>query len=260
MERIRHAPVIGLLFFKRSAEFDTTPKRPARYRVFRRRYSTVTKILIVVIVSVIAHPKVGCLCHYNSWNSVTLRQQALQLGKIPTSPNGPLHVRVVKRVVDIPFALAISPMIGVLAVALLVLNPIFNPGPVFFRHERMGQVRVPFRIWKIRTMAPCIGVKLNHDDPIEGDRINRFGEILPKTRLDEPPRFINVLRGEMSLIGPRSDMISQALTFSATIPRYHEQFRVKPGITGLAQVRYGYADRERTVRRQAKNDFMYVER
>lgn len=180
--------------------------------------------------------------------------------KDPQTPEWPLHVRVFKRVVDIHFALAALPMMGVMAVVLFALNPIFNPGPVFFRQERMGQGRVPFRIWKFRTMAPCTGVKRNHDDPLEEHRINRFGEVLRKTRLDELPNFINVLRGEMSLIGPRPDMVDHALTYSATIPRYNERFRVKPGITGLAQVRYGYADHERAVRRKAKNDFMYVER
>jgi lipopolysaccharide/colanic/teichoic acid biosynthesis glycosyltransferase len=175
-------------------------------------------------------------------------------------PEWPLRVRIYKRIVDIHFALAALPLMAVLAVVLFVVNPFLNPGPVFFRQDRMGQGGVPFRIWKFRTMAPCTKSVRGHDDPVEDHRINRLGEILRKSRLDELPNFINVLKGEMSLIGPRPDMVEHALAYSATIPRYQERFRVKPGITGLAQVRYGYADHERAVRRKAQNDYIYVER
>jgi lipopolysaccharide/colanic/teichoic acid biosynthesis glycosyltransferase len=176
------------------------------------------------------------------------------------APKWPLRVRIFKRIVDIHFALVGLPLTAVVAVALFVLNPFFNPGPVFFRQDRMGQGGEAFRIWKFRTMAPCNVSKRDHDDPLEEHRINRLGAFLRKSRLDELPNFINVLRGEMSLIGPRPDMVEHALAYSVTIPHYRERFRVKPGITGLAQIRYGYADHERAVRRKAANDLIYVER
>lgn len=176
------------------------------------------------------------------------------------TPPWPVRVRIVKRIVDIHFALVALPTLAVTMIALLVLNPFFNPGPLFFRQERMGQGGVPFRVWKFRTMAPCDTSKRGHDDPLEEHRISRLGAILRKTRIDELPNFINVLRGEMSLIGPRPDMVEHAIAYSATIPRYRERFRVKPGITGLAQIRYGYADHERAVRRKAQNDFIYIDR
>jgi lipopolysaccharide/colanic/teichoic acid biosynthesis glycosyltransferase len=196
--------------------------------------------------------------------------QEVDLGRFETAesaaasvtqpPEWPLRVRMFKRIVDINFAIAALPIMALVAVALFFLNPIFNPGPVFFRQERMGQGGVPFRIWKFRTMAPCTKSRRGHDDPVEDHRIDRLGAILRKSRIDELPNFINVLRSEMSLIGPRPDMVEHALAYSATIPRYHERFRVKPGITGLAQVRFGYADHERAVRRKAQNDYIYVER
>jgi lipopolysaccharide/colanic/teichoic acid biosynthesis glycosyltransferase len=175
------------------------------------------------------------------------------------APKWPLRVRIFKRIVDIHFALVGLPLTAVVAVALFVLNPFFNPGPVFFRQDRMGQggslphLEVPHH-------GAVQRVEAGHDDPLEEHRINRLGAFLRKSRLDELPNFINVLRGEMSLIGPRPDMVEHALAYSATIPRYRERFRVKPGITGLAQIRYGYADHERAVRRKAANDYIYVER
>jgi lipopolysaccharide/colanic/teichoic acid biosynthesis glycosyltransferase len=92
----------------------------------------------------------------------------------------PVHVRIFKRIVDIHFALVALPIMGVIALGLFVLNPFYNPGPVFFRQDRMGQGGVPFTIWKFRTMAPHDQTDRGHDDPLEEHRIKKLGGFLRK--------------------------------------------------------------------------------
>jgi lipopolysaccharide/colanic/teichoic acid biosynthesis glycosyltransferase len=135
--------------------------------------------------------------------------------------------------------------ITVSAIGLIVLAPFFvvigilinldSPGPVFFRGERIGQHGRRFHILKFRSMvpdAPRLGTSItSHDDP----RITRIGKFLRKTKLDELPSLVNVLQGEMSLVGPRPES-------PAWVERYTPQQRavltIKPGITGPAQIKY----------------------
>lgn len=168
--------------------------------------------------------------------------------------------RVFKRSCDVFFAVMALPLLMVMSLVLLVLNPFWNRGPLFFRQERMGLGGKSFRIWKYRTMAECPASKRGHHDPVEEHRITPLGRLLRKLRIDELPNFLNVLAGEMSLVGPRPDDIDHAKMYADTIPYYRERTWVKPGITGLAQVRMGYAADEGEVRRKARYDRMYVRR
>jgi lipopolysaccharide/colanic/teichoic acid biosynthesis glycosyltransferase len=166
-----------------------------------------------------------------------------------------------KRAFDIVVGLVGVIAMAVLAIFLvLVLNPLFNRGPVFFRQWRMGRNGVPFQIWKFRTMTMAPSRKRGADDGVEEDRITRLGRIMRKFRIDELPNFINVLAGDMSVIGPRPDMIEHAEVLKQEIPRYRNRFAVRPGITGLAQVRHGYADGIRATVRKARLDELYINR
>lgn len=167
---------------------------------------------------------------------------------------------LIKRAADIAAALFALNIILSVALVLLVLNPVANPGPLFFRQRRMGQGGRPFMLIKFRTMSVGPSDIRAHDAPLEVERITPLGHILRKYRIDELPNFLNVLRGEMSVVGPRPDAIDHAWIYAQIVPYYRERYTRKPGITGLAQVRSGYADTARAVCRKARYDKFYGRR
>lgn len=165
-----------------------------------------------------------------------------------------------KRGCDYCFSIGALPIVVLCALVLLVINPFVNPGPLFFRQERMGLRGRRFSMWKFRTMLPAATNVRAHDAPLEEDRITKLGRVMRKSRIDELPNIINVLSGEMSLVGPRPDAYSHASEYIRSVPNYHYRLRVRPGITGLAQVRGGYADTPEAILRKARLDRFYVER
>ena len=163
-----------------------------------------------------------------------------------------------KRLFDIFMALAALPVIGLLSLILLFLNPSRNPGPLFFVQDRMGKGGSVFRAIKFRTMLPADSVERGPSDPLETWRITALGAFLRRSRLDEFPQFINVLRGEMSVIGPRPDYIAHALAYRESIPGYAGRYVIRPGITGYAQVRLGYAEGPELTMRKTRLDHVYI--
>jgi len=141
----------------------------------------------------------------------------------------------VKRTLDVLLAalglLLLSPLLAIAAVGVRLSSP----GPVLFRQERIGRRFKPFFILKFRSMvadAPARGAAITcGDDP----RITRIGRLLRKTKIDELPQLVNVLRGEMSLVGPRPEVRKYVEMFRAD---YEEILRVRPGITDLASLKY----------------------
>mgnify|MGYP001072639295 CR=1 FL=1 len=172
----------------------------------------------------------------------------------------PIPYAFFKRLCDIGFSMLALPLILITAAVLLVLNPFLNPGPVIFRQERMGLGGKKIRLWKFRSMTGCSSDLRSCDDPLETHRITRLGRLLRISRLDELPNFLNVLAGDMCTVGPRPDAWSHARNHILAIPHYSGRFRVRPGITGLAQVRGGYADNPRATERKARFDRIYIER
>ncbi|MCX7567508.1 sugar transferase [Sulfitobacter sp. F26169L] len=168
------------------------------------------------------------------------------------------YFSLTKRLMDFAFALLCLPFLLILTVLICVANPFWNPGKVFFRQRRMGRHGKAFTMWKFRTMADNGAAVRDANAPLDADRITSLGRLLRRSKLDELPNIFNILTGDMSLVGPRPDAFEHATEYALSVPRYRKRFTVRPGITGLAQVRGGYADNLRSVRRKARYDSYYI--
>ena len=163
-----------------------------------------------------------------------------------------------KRVFDVTLSTLLLGVLGCAVVALFVLNPFFIRGPLFFYQRRMGLAGHPFRAVKFRSMRPAGVEARGAFDALEEERISRFGGVMRKCRIDELPQIINVLRGEMSLIGPRPDLYEHACFYQTNVPGYAARHQVMPGISGYAQTEVGYVDGESGVQRKVAADLFYV--
>jgi len=165
-----------------------------------------------------------------------------------------------KRCLDVVVSALLLPFVGVIGLFIALANIRFNPGGLFFPQERMGLGGERFTVYKFRSMLPAKQVCRGPEDPVEVDRITPFGAFLRRTRLDETPQLWNVLRGDMSLVGPRPDMVEHAEIYLRTVPLYRRRFAVRPGISGLAQVTSGYAEGSAGAVEKARRDALYIRR
>jgi len=163
-----------------------------------------------------------------------------------------------KRLFDILVALLLIPVLLVFSVILPFFNILFNRGSLFFIQDRMGKECSVFSAIKFRTMVPTKEITRKYNDPIETNRITSLGKILRKCRIDELPQILNVLKGEMSLIGPRPDCYTHALEYLKSINGYRERYTIRPGITGLSQVRLGYAEGLEATEKKVEVDNYYI--
>lgn len=165
---------------------------------------------------------------------------------------------VAKRVFDIIFsALAIIAGLPVF-IALMVITKLTSRGPVFYRQERIGRHGQPFHIYKFRSMvvdSEVNGPQLTTDnDP----RITKWGNFMRKTHLDELPQFFNVLMGDMSVVGPRPERAHFIKQIVARQPRYAQLLLLRPGITSIGQVDYGYAESVEQMCQRVRLDLQYL--
>ena len=147
----------------------------------------------------------------------------------------------------------LSPL--VLPIALLI--KLDSDGPVFFLHERVGLGGRPFKLIKFRTMN--LGGALSEWAADNDHRTTRVGRWLRRFRIDELPQFVNILRGDMNLVGPRPHPLSNVELFTEYIPYYGLRCSVRPGVTGWAQIRYGYANNLSEETEKMRYDLHYIE-
>ena len=142
-------------------------------------------------------------------------------------------------------------------IALLIR--IDSSGPIFYRQERIGKDDIPFQILKFRSM--CENAEAD-DEPqwaqVADERVTRVGKILRLMRIDELPQLMNVLKGEMSLVGPRPERPTFVRDFGQQIPFYNVRHLVRPGITGWAQINYEYTASLGDTKRKLEYDLFYV--
>jgi lipopolysaccharide/colanic/teichoic acid biosynthesis glycosyltransferase len=164
-----------------------------------------------------------------------------------------------KRILDVGFGAVGVVITALMLPVVLVGNHFGNQGPLFYVQERIGRGGRPFRIYKFRTMAPVAGTQASwttNDDP----RVTDFGRFLRRTHLDELPQAFNILRGDLSMVGPRPEQPTYVDELTTKLPFYGLRHCVRPGLTGWAQVKYGYAGDEADAREKLQYDFHYLRR
>ncbi|MDG1427525.1 MAG: sugar transferase [Crocinitomicaceae bacterium] len=170
----------------------------------------------------------------------------------------PIWQRIAKRVFDVVASLASLVLLIPMFFVLAVLVKSTSPGPILFFQERIGKNGIPFMIIKFRTMhvhAEKAGPQLSSsNDP----RITKIGRFMRKSRLDEFPQFMNVLLGDMSLVGPRPERQFYIDKIAEIEPQFHQLTKVRPGITSWGQVKYGYAENVDQMIDRMKYDLLYL--
>ena len=160
-----------------------------------------------------------------------------------------------QRAFDMVAGLALLPLAAIVGFALALLNPLGNRGPLLYRQKRVGFMGKEFTMLKFRSMRSEESTRwTTEDDP----RITVLGRWLRRFHIDELPQAWNILRGDLSLVGPRPEQPGYAEQLSATMPLFHARVLTRPGLTGWAQIHSGYASSEASTAHKLRHDLFYV--
>jgi exopolysaccharide biosynthesis polyprenyl glycosylphosphotransferase len=165
----------------------------------------------------------------------------------------------IKNIIDIVISLVALIILSPLCIFLIIGVKLSSRGPIFYSHERIGRYGKPFTIYKFRSIyvnAELNGPELSSKNDT---RITKFGRFMRKSRLDEIPNFFNVIKGDMSLVGPRPERKYFIEKITKRAPHYLHLLKVKPGITSWGQVKFGYAEDVDQMVKRLKYDMIYLD-
>jgi exopolysaccharide biosynthesis polyprenyl glycosylphosphotransferase len=171
----------------------------------------------------------------------------------------PRWERILKRIMDAFLSCLMGILLIPLIIYIIIRIKLESKGPVLYAQERIGKNGKPFQIYKFRSMH--VGAEINgpqlssEEDP----RVTSWGRKMRKWRIDEIPQFWNVLKGEMSLVGPRPERRYYIEKIMEKAPHYKHLLKVRPGITSWGQVKYGYASNLKQMIQRLKYDILYIE-
>lgn len=219
---------------------------------------------LIDVISKVDHPDVTLKLlpdFYQLVSGLNKTNQIFGMPLIEISPEPmPLWEKGVKRLLDVVFSLVVLTLTFPFLAVIGLLIKLDSPGAIIYKQKRVGRGGRPFTIYKFRTMREGAESETGPTWATENDpRVTKLGYWLRKMRIDEIPQLWNVLRGSMSLVGPRPERPHFVDQFKIQIPLYTRRLRVRPGITGWAQVKWKYDSSLDDVKEKTKYDLFYVE-
>ncbi len=168
--------------------------------------------------------------------------------------------RLLKRLIDITFSLIILFVLSPILLFIAFLIKLTSKGPIFYTQKRIGKNEKVFKLIKFRSMIQSIEAdEYSIWNDADDSNVTPIGRFIRKTRIDEIPQFINVLKNDMSIVGPRSERPSFVEQIKKEIPYYSRKFTIKPGITGWAQVKHSFNTSIEDFKTKLQYDFYYIE-
>lgn len=211
----------------------------------------------------VAHVSVERVPVFNLKHVIEDTTGRMQLNRLTVNDMGSLQpnpfYEEFRRATELALILALSPLWLPLMGIISLIVKLDSPGPAFFVQERVGRANRVFRMYKFRSMRVQPSDQPARFADSDAHRITRIGKFIRKTRLDEIPQFLNILKGDMSLIGPRPEQPAFVERFEKEVPFYTYRHMVRPGITGWAQVQQGYATDTESTKVKVEYDFYYIQ-